>query len=107
MPDDLPTKVADLLGSELMKYCLQIVPAEHGRGIVCTKALREGDVVCNVSMLLYDAMPTLQAMLSIGGHKFLADRVVRIDGLLGPGSGDKSSALHGVPVGAAGYFQHW
>ena len=95
-------KVSSLLSVELEKHHLSIMTTEFGRGLVGQKAYREGDVICERSLLLYSTIQKLQEMLSLGGYKLLVDRLLRIDGLLGSEGSAEHTALYGAFVGAAG-----
>ena len=105
---DLAAKTPMLISSEMDRFPVQIVSQEFGLGLISTKSLKEGEIVCNVSALWYDTKAKVEAFLSSEGNRALADRLLRIDEVkLAAESDTADGEIYGVMVGVAGFLQHW
>lgn len=109
-PADLETLTIKLAQSQLEASSLTIKIQEGGsRVLTASRHLREGESVCPVSALWFNDARSLEAVLT--ANKYLADRVVRISGVLGSGESEggvsPSMQVFGVLVGAARHVSHY
>ena len=104
MPQDLCEKVQKLMHVEAQKFGLSLQVTSTGFALFTTKALREGDPICDVTCLWYSAKENLKQVLSQQGHKALLDKLVMLEGLY---KGDTAERLFGIRVGCAAWARHY
>ena len=104
VPQDLCEKVQKLMHVEAQKFGLSLQVTSTGFALFTTKALREGDPICDVTCLWYSAKENLKQVLSQQGHKALLDKLVMLEGLY---KGDTAERLFGIRVGCAAWARHY
>ena len=86
-----------LLQKELCNHDLTISKDDAGvLTLVTTKARREGEELCPLRGLLFDTMSSLESFLSEGGQHVLADRLIRVDGVVLDAAGGVSPVYTAV-----------
>ncbi len=106
VPQDLQRKMLTLLQAELDAHQMAIMPVGGDQGLCLhtMRALREGDVVCPVSSLVFDDMAKLWGFLSQDGNRTLGDMLINISNVR---DGGKEGSLFAVPVGTVRYVKHY
>ena len=89
---------------EAQRFNLRLKVTSEGFGLFTTKALREGDMVCDMSTLWFDNIRDLKHILSQEGNKALLDKLVRIEGVY---TGDTAMTYYGIRVGCAAFIRHY
>lgn len=69
-------------------------------------ARREGEELCPLRCLLFDAASALEGFLSEGANKVLSDRLVRVDGCILDSTGGVSP-VYGAMVGVGRFLSHF
>ena len=74
--------------------------------LITLKARREGEVLCPLRSLLFDTLSSLEGFLSEGGNKVLADRIIRVDGVVLDEAGGVSPVYMAV-TGIGRFLRHF
>ena len=69
-------------------------------------ARREGETLCLLPSLIFDSVPKLETFLSTGGNKILADRLIRITGVLVQEDAAPQDVFAAL-LGAGRYMRHF
>ena len=78
--------------------------ANPGFALFTTKALSEGDPICDVTCLWYSVKDKLKKVLSKEGNKAMLDKLVVVEGLY---KGDEAGRFFGIRVGCAAWARHY
>ena len=106
-PMDIEEKMVSLLQAQLAEYHLYLAAASDGHMSLFTEiAHKEGDLVCSLPALLFDAIAKLEEFLSTAGNKYLSSRLAKISGCYLTEE-DTASDVYAVLVGAARYLRHF
>ena len=103
-PYDLADKVQKLMHDEAAKFHLTLKSTESGFGLFTTRALREGEAICDVTALWYNTKEALKHILSQEGNKILLDKLLTLDGLY---NGEEAMTVFGIRVGCAAFARHY
>ena len=106
-PASLGTLCTKLLQQQLDQYQLTVCcsPGSEARVLTSRRHLREGEEICPASALLYDDAKALEAVLT--ANRYLADRVVKVSGVLPKDDDHGPMNIFAVLVGAARYATHY
>ncbi len=102
--DGLPTKTARLLQQELDDNQLLIQRTDAGMCLCSLRPLKEGQVICPLSALLFDSRRAVQTFFDDKENVFLADRVVCVENVH---RGEDLTSVWAVLVGAGRHVRHY
>ena len=101
---DLCDKVQNLMHLEAQRFNLSLQVTDTGFALFTTKALREGDPICDVSCLWYSTKEKLKHVLSQEGNKAMLDKLLCVEGLY---KGNDTARFFGIRVGCAAWARHY
>ncbi len=102
--DDLPSKTVSLLQAEWDAYSMTLTRTPQGQCLAYSNPLKEGQYICPLSAVFFDAHTALEAFLNAGGNKILGDRVVCIENVR---RGPETGTVWAVLVGAGRFLRHY
>lgn len=105
-PRNMEDKLLNLLQKELFDHSMYLEKKDNVMALFTHSARREGEVLCPLRSLLFDAATALEGFLSEGGNKVFSDRLVRVDGcILAPSGG--VSPVYVALVGVGRFLSHF
>ena len=93
-----------MMHQEAQKFGLSLQVTDTGFALFTTKALREGDPICDVTCLWYSTKDILKQILSQEGNKAMLDKLMLLEGLY---QKDVAARFFGIRVGCAAWARHY
>ena len=106
MPADLCGKVQKLMHEEAQRFGLSLRQVDTGYALFTTKALRDGDPICDITALWYSTKDRLKHVLSQDGNKAMLDKLMLVEGLYN-GEAAAPPRVFGIRVGVAAFARHY